>query len=75
MSRKDDTIKVIKDISETIEHGNTASIEESLTASVGINGQIAILLADLVDEVCATRKDLDELGRDVKRIERNMGKK
>lgn len=75
MSRKDVTINVIKEISETIERGNKESIESSLTASSVINGQIAILIAELVDEICAIRKDLDELGRDVKRIERNMGKK
>lgn len=76
MSRKDDTMKLIETLSKVVEQtSSTSPVEDSAMAMVGINGQMVIHFAELVDEICAIRKDLDELGRDVKRIERNTGKK
>ena len=46
-------------------------IESSLAALVVIDGQMALLLAELIDEISATRKDLDEMNQTVKRIERH----
>lgn len=79
MSRSDSVRDYIKTlITLTASPGDPITrtpVEVSVASLNGIDAQIALLFAELVDEICAIRKDLDELNQDIKRIERNVGKK
>lgn len=77
MSRKDDVKGRLKLLTAVVGDNiiTKTPVEISVASLTGVNGQIAILLAELVDEMSAIRKDLDELNQDIKRIERNIGKK